>query len=53
MPRKKKTANEMTDAELLRRVFPERVAKAIEEEIREDEPEPDNPSKDRINDVLR
>ena len=47
MPRKKKTANEMTDAELLRRVFPERVAKAIEEEVHEAESEPENPSKDK------
>ena len=46
MPRKKKTANDMTDAELLRRVFPEKVAKAIEEEVRDEEPEPANPDKD-------
>ena len=47
MPRKKKTANEMTDAELLRRVFPERVAKAIEEEVKDPEPNPETPDKDK------
>ena len=45
MPRKKKTANEMTDAELLRQVFPERVAKAMEEEIRQMNEEPESPTK--------
>ena len=33
MPRKKKNPNEMTDAELLRQVFPERVAREIEREV--------------------
>lgn len=47
MPRKKKTANEMTDAELLRRVFPERVASAIEREVQEPEPKLESPSKDK------
>ncbi len=47
MPRKKKTANEMTDAELLRRVFPERVAKAIEEEVSDPSRTPDSPDRDK------
>ena len=33
MPRKKKDPNEMSDRELLRTVFPERVAKEIEREV--------------------
>ena len=46
MPRKKKPPHEMTDAELLRQVFPEGVAKKIEEEVRDPEPDPDSPNKD-------
>ena len=33
MPRKKKDPNEMTDRELLRSVFPEKVVRRIEEEV--------------------
>ncbi len=33
MPRKKKTANEMSDRELLRQAFPEVVVRRIEEEL--------------------
>ena len=47
MPRKKKPPHEMTDAELLRQVFPEGVAKKIEKEVSETEPDPDSPSKDK------
>ncbi len=47
MPRKKKTANDMTDAELLRKVFPEKVAKAIEEEVRQMNEEPESPTGDK------
>ncbi len=43
MSGKKKTANKMTDAELLRRVFPEPVAKAIEEEVQQAESELSTP----------
>ena len=46
MPRKKKDPNEMTDRELLRQVFPERVVKALEHEIEmrnADTNDPDQP----------
>ena len=52
MPRKKKDPNEMTDAELLRTVFPERVAKEIERKVglrnaEDDDHEPDSQSPDK------
>lgn len=52
MPDKKKKPNEMDDRELLRAVFPERVARRLEEEAglkpREDTDDSDDqpPSKD-------
>jgi hypothetical protein len=39
----------MTDAELLRQVFPEKVAEAIEEEVKEANSEDDSPNKDKDN----
>jgi len=50
MPRKKKDPNEMTDAELLRQVFPERVAKEIEKEVglrNADDHDPDSDPPDK------
>lgn len=47
MPRRKKPAHEMTDAELLRQVFPEGVSQAIEREVQEVESEPDIPDADK------
>jgi hypothetical protein len=48
MPRKpKRDPNELTDRELLREVFPERVAKRVEEELapyREDDHDPKPPA---------
>lgn len=45
MPRKKeKPPHEMTDAELLRQVFPEEVAKEIEREV--EETDADSPDKE-------
>ncbi len=35
MPRKKKTAREMTDEELAKKVFPKKVREAVKEEARE------------------
>lgn len=37
MPDKKKNPNEMTDHELLERVFPKQVVKAIEREVGKEE----------------
>jgi len=43
MPHKKKPPHEMTDRELLREVFPERVAEEIEKEVSES----DSPDKEK------
>jgi hypothetical protein len=45
VPRKKKTANEMTDKELAKAMFPKKVKKALDEIIREqDDKEPNQSS---------
>jgi len=35
MPRKKKTAREMTDEELAKKVFPKKIREAVKQEARE------------------
>ncbi len=39
MPRKKKDPNEMTDEEMMTRVFSKTVVKAVRQEIKADEPD--------------
>lgn len=46
MPQKKKDPNEMNDHELLERVFPKRVVKAIEQAVGKGEKPADDPDKD-------
>lgn len=47
MPRRKKTPHEMTDAELLRQVFPPKVAEAIEQEVKGPASDADSPNEDK------
>lgn len=45
MPRRKKNPREMTDAELIRRVFPRELVKALEEEVKDDDNTEEPPTK--------
>lgn len=49
MPRRKKNANEMTDEEILRRVFPKRVVDELKKQVAEPVamPLPDSESPDK------
>ncbi len=50
MPRKKKTAREMTDEELAKKVFPKKVREAVREEARETpDKRPKSSSRDKDN----
>ncbi len=47
MPRKKKSANEMTDQEIMEKVFSKKVVKEVRREIGVDEPEEHDASPDK------
>ena len=48
MPRKKKSANEMTDQEIMERAFSKRVVKEVRREVGADEPDENDSSENPI-----
>ena len=50
MPRKKKKAEEMTDEEVLRRVFPKPVVEELKRQVKGPTPDSESPTTDKDTD---